>query len=124
MLLTRSFASEAWLLRGLTGSEPGVLAAGGGRLRFSAGSGTVFDVSAEEIMGAEFPWYYFGGGVKIRLPDRMVRISFVKPNGAEYVDARVLASAGNPAALGAAIVKLADVRDGRELGRHWREVLR
>jgi hypothetical protein len=116
------FASDAWLLVGLTRSIAGRLA-WNGRLRFTAGDGDVFDVTPGQLTSVNFPWYYFGGGVKLRTHEGKYRLSFVKPNGAEYAVMRGAAAAGNPAALVGAAAKVSDVRSGRRVGRRWRDIL-
>jgi hypothetical protein len=100
--------TEAWLLRGLTGSVPGKLKLAAGRLSFTAmGGGTlwqkelrkleqtaakpglaermdrgehalVFDIPLAEIT-VRFPWYYFSGGMKITAGENRYRFSFGQP---------------------------------------------
>lgn len=118
-----TFASDAWLLRGLTQSVPGWLDLQDGRLRFSTPDEVVFETPLAEVSGITFPWYYFGGGMKLRAGGESYRISFVKPNGAEYAVSRGLAATGNPAALLLAARKVTDIRTGRGAGRRWRELL-
>ena len=116
------YASEAWLLVGLTRSVPGHLA-WNGRLRFSSADGVVFDVAPGQLSSVTFPWYYFGGGVKLIAGSTKYRLSFVKPNGAEYAVARGAAAAGSPLALLGAAEKIRDVGSGRRVGRRWRDIL-
>jgi hypothetical protein len=119
-----TFASDAWLLEGLTVSVPGWLDLQQERLRFTTPDEVVFEVPRSDITSITFPWYYFGGGMKLRAAGRSYRLSFVKPNGAEYPVARGLASHGNPAAaLLLAASKMADIRTGRDAGRRWRQLL-
>jgi hypothetical protein len=115
--------TNAWLLQGLTGSVAGWLVLADERLRFITPAEVAFDVALSEVTAVVFPWYYFGGGMKLRAGDLPVRISFVKPNGAEYADARLLASDANPAALLMVASKATDIRDGQTVGRRWRELL-
>lgn len=117
------FASEAWLLEGMTRSHPGWLELQRNRLRFVMPDAVVFDVPVADIESTAYPWYYFGGGVKVRTGGRQYRISFVKPNGAEHAIGRGLGEAGHPAALIVAASKVVDVRSGRAIGRRWRELL-
>ncbi len=117
------FASDAWLLEGWTVSIPGWLDLQKGRLRFTTPDAVVFDVSRAEVDGIVFPWYYFGGGLKLRAAGKPYRLSFVVPNGAEYAVGKALAAHGNPAALLIAAQKVSDVRTGRDLGRRWRQLL-
>jgi hypothetical protein len=117
------YASHAWLLKGITGSVPGWLDLDAGRLRFASEEEMVFDVALSEVSQVVFPWYYFGGGMKLRAAGVPFRLSFVKPNGAEYADARLLASVGNPAALLSVADKVGDIVAGRDAGREWRRLL-
>jgi hypothetical protein len=116
------YASEAWLLVGLTRSVFGHLR-WDGRLRFTSVDGKVFDVAPDQLSSVNFPWYYFGGGVKLTAGGSRYRLSFVKPNGAEYALTRGAAAAGNPIALLGAAAKIRDVGSGRRVGRRWREIL-
>jgi hypothetical protein len=121
--MTREFASDAWLLKGITASIPGRLECRNDRLRFVTSDEVVFDVPFSDITSVTYPWYYFGGGLKLRAGGQPFRISFVKPNGAEYGVGRALGEAGNPAALLVAASKVVDARTGRAVGRKWRELL-
>jgi hypothetical protein len=117
------YASDAWLLVGLTRSVAGWLEWRKGRLRFVTPERVVFDVPLEQITATTYPWYYFGGGMKLRAAGEPYRISFVKPNGAEHAAGRALGEAGNPAALLVAAAKVTDIRSGRAIGRRWRRIL-
>jgi hypothetical protein len=76
-----AFSTSAWLLIGITGSEHGVLRLANGRLTFATGDGrSVFDVPLSGVSEVKFPWYYFSGGVKIRIGANSYRLSFVQPN--------------------------------------------
>jgi hypothetical protein len=119
----RQFASDAWLLKGLTRSIPGWLELHQDRLRFVTPGEVVFDEPRSRVSAVTYPWYYFGGGVKLRIGDARYRISFVKPNGAETAIGRGLGEMGNPAALYVAATKVTDIRAGRAVGRRWRELL-
>jgi hypothetical protein len=114
------FASAAWLLRGLTGSAAGWLAFDGKRLGLSSGDTIVFEVPLEAIERLVFPWYYFGGGMKIRVGGTPYRLSFVRPNGAEVAMGRAAPAAG----VFVAIAKVQDMASGRAAGRRWRQILR
>lgn len=122
-MASEEFASAAWLLEGWTVSIPGWLDLQKGRLRFTTPDEVVFDVPLSEVAGLVFPWYYFGGGLKLRAVGKPYRISFVKPNGVEYAVGKAAAAHGNPASLLIAAQKFGDVGDGRRLGRRWRELL-
>ena len=117
------FASYAWRLKGITVSIPGWLDLTAGRLRFATPDEVVFDVPLAEVTDIVYPWYYFGGGVKLRAAGELYRISFVLPNGMEYASARGLASQGDLASLAIVASKAEDIGAGREVGRRWRELL-
>lgn len=117
-MTTQDFASYAWLLEGLTVSMPGWLVLQQERLRFTTPEEIVFDVPLADVTAISFPWYYFGGGVKLRAAGPPYRLSFVKPNDSEYAEARGAASDGNPAtALLSVASKVGDIRTGRAAGR-------
>ncbi len=120
---TVDFASYAWLLRGITVSIPGWLDVHDGCLRFSTPQEVVFDVPLAEITSVNYPWYYFGGGVKLKAAGTPYRLSFVKPNGAEYATARGLAAVGSLASLGIVATKASDIGVGVSVGKRWRELL-
>jgi hypothetical protein len=122
-MASQSFASPAWLLKGITVSIPGWLELKRDRLRFMTPEEVVFDAPLSEVTSVTFPWYYFGGGVKLLASGQPHRLSFVVPNGGEYVEGRALAAFGNPESLFMAASKMADIHDGREIGRRWRELL-
>jgi hypothetical protein len=115
--------TEAWLLRGITTSIGGRLTLNRGRLRFTSRDGVLFDVACADIRAMNFPWYYFGGGLTFRAGDARYRISFVRPNGAEYGVARGAAEMGSPLALLLAALKFTDIRVGRGVTRRWRQIL-
>ena len=117
------FASDAWLLQGMTVSIPGWLELRDGRLRFVQPDETVFDIAIDDISTIDYPWYYFGGGLKLSAGERRFRLSFVKPNGVETAVGRGLGEAGNPAGLLVAVSKVFDVQSGKKVGRRWRELL-
>jgi len=118
-----AYASDAWLLEGLTTSVPGWLEWRRGRLRFVTPGDVVFDVPRADVTNVRYPWYYFGGGVKLHVAGTPRRLSFVKPNGAEHAAGRALGSMGNPLALAVPVIKILDIRTGRRVGRRWREIL-
>lgn len=120
-----SFASVAWLLEGLTQSFKGRLEYSRGRLRMKTGDrGHAFDVAMQDVTEVQFPWYYFGGGLKLRVGGRQYRLSFVRPNGVESGVARAAGEAGNPLSLLLAVLKFSDIRAGRALTRQWRAIFR
>jgi hypothetical protein len=117
------FASYAWRLIGTLRSEAGWLDLTAGRLRYTTESREVFDVRLDEVTDVVWPWYYFGGGVKLTVRGEQYRFSFVLPNGAEYPTARMRAAAGDPAALAVVVQKSNDIAKGRGAGKEWRRRL-
>ena len=117
------FASYAWRLIGTLRSEAGWLDLTAGRLRYSTPAGVVFDVPLAEVTGIIWPWYYFGGGVKLTAAGEQYRLSFVLPNGAEYPTARLEAEAGDLSSLTIVWQKADDIGAGREAGKEWRRRL-
>ena len=72
--------SPAWLLSGLTHSVAGELMLAQGRLVFKTPDGRrIFDVALRELSAVTFPWYYFGGGMKLRIGTNTYRVSFARP---------------------------------------------
>ena len=117
------FASYAWRLIGTLRSQAGWLDLTAGRLRYTSEAGEVFDVRLDEVTDVLWPWYYFGGGVKLTVKGERYRFSFVLPNGAEYPTARPAAVAGDPAGLPLVLQKGDDIASGREAGKEWRRRL-
>ena len=117
------FASYAWRLIGTLRSEAGWLDLTAGRLRYSTPAGVVFDVPLAEVTGIIWPWYYFGGGVKLTADGEQYRFSFVLPNGAEYPTARLAAAAGDLSSLTIVWQKADDIGAGRAAGKEWRRRL-
>ena len=117
------FASCVWRLIGTLRSEAGWLDLTAGRLRYTTETREVFDVPLDEVTDVVWPWYYFGGGVKLTVGGEQYRFSFVLPNGAEYPTARVQAAAGDPAALAIVAQKGSDIARGRKAGKEWRRRL-
>lgn len=120
---SKEYASYAWLLKGTTVSIAGWLDLTAGRLRFATPEEVVFDVPLAEVTDITYPWYYFGGGLKLRAAGAPHRISFVVPNGMEYASGRLLADSGNPAALIMVASKAEDIGSGRAVGKQWRILL-
>jgi hypothetical protein len=121
---TKTLRTPAWQMVGITVSVPGVLELADGRLGFTTVEGRVFEAPLAEVSDVVFPWYYFGGGVKLRVGGEQVRISFVRPNDATDVPGRVLAGEGD---AGAALLtvgrKVDDIGQGRAAGSAWRAIL-
>ena len=83
----------------------------------------MFDVPLTSVTDVVWPWYYFGGGVKLSAAGEPYRLSFVLPNGAEYPSARMAAEAGDPASLALVWEKASDIGVGRDVGKEWRRRL-
>lgn len=123
MAARNAYASDAWLLEGLTRTRAGWLEWTSGRLRFVTPDGVMFDARREEITNVRFPWYYFGGGLTLRSGGVRYRLSFVKPNGVEHGVGRALGEMGDPLALAVPVMKVIDIRSGRKVCRQWRDIL-
>jgi hypothetical protein len=119
----KDFASYAWRLIGTFRTQAGWLDLTAGRLRYTSEAGEVFDVRLDEVTEVVWPWYYFGGGVKLTVRGERYRFSFVLPNGAEYPTAHLAAAAGDPAALAIVLQKGNDIAAGRDAGKEWRRRL-
>ncbi len=120
----KDFASYAWRLIGTFRTQAGWLDLTAGRLRYTSEvAGEVFDVRLDEVTEVIWPWYYFGGGVKLTVNGEQYRLSFVLPNGAEYPTARMAAAAGDPGSLAVVLQKGNDIAAGRDAGREWRRRL-
>ncbi len=123
----RVLRTPAWYLIGLTRSLPGALQLAGSRLTLATEFVSLFDEPLSAIERVTWPWWYFGGGCKIRVGEEGYRVSFVRPNGAMDASTRVVigeaGAAGAGVAIGYALAKMRDVHGGRARGRAWREVL-
>jgi hypothetical protein len=119
----QDFASYAWRLVGTLRTEAGWLDLTAGRLRYTAEAGEMFDVRLDEVTDIVWPWYYFGGGVKLTVDKVRYRFSFVLPNGAEYPTARLAAAGGDPGSLAIVLQKGNDIAAGRDAGKEWRRRL-
>jgi hypothetical protein len=117
--------TPAWQLIGLTRSEPGVLELINGSLAFTTEEGRLFHASLADVTNVHFPWYYFGGGVKLTVGSRRYRLSFVRPNDETDIPGRLMARSqdGGAAALLTAGRKVRDIGEGRRAGRAWRAAL-
>ncbi|MGY1685448.1 MULTISPECIES: hypothetical protein [unclassified Geodermatophilus] len=125
--------SPAWLIGGLR-NVPGFLATDGRGLAF-VGDTPVFDVPLDAVTDVSWPWWWFGGGLRLSAAGQRWKVTFVRPNGMPPPQPSVLASSvGTVGVLTGtlpphvladldALRGLADVRDGRAAGRRWREVL-
>ena len=113
----------AWLMKGAIGSTQGVLELVRGRLAFTtteqyrgAGlrsdqritdGGRVFDAPLSDVTEVKWPWYYFGGGVKLKFGDEKYRLSFVKPGNTQAREWQMPS----------------DVASGRQAAKLWKPVL-
>ena len=119
----KDFASYAWRLIGTLRSQAGWLDLTAGRLRYSTPDGVVFDVPLAEVTGIIWPWYYFGGGVKLTARGEQYRFSFVLPNGAAYPKAGPASAAGDLSSLPIVRQLAEDTGAGRKVGKEWRRRL-
>ena len=119
----KDFASYAWRLIGTFRTQAGWLDLTTGRLGYTSETrGEEFDVRLDEVKDVVWPWYYFGGGVKLTVNGEQYRLSFVLPNGAEYPTAR-MAAAADPGSLAVVLQKGNDIAAGRDAGKEWRRRL-
>ncbi len=89
-----------WRMIRISGSERGRLVLTKDRFSFQGEKGTRFDVPNSAILAVKFPWYYFGGGMKVTIGPDTYRFSFMEPHN-EY----------------------ASIGDGRETGAKWKAAL-
>ncbi|MEK6441627.1 hypothetical protein [Pseudonocardia sp. T1-2H] len=87
------------------------------------------DVARDEPTDVTCPWYWFGGGVKLRAVGTLYKIAFVRPDGMPSSDPSLVDGALGPGvtiATGAAHVDalrgLADIGTGRKATKQWREI--
>ncbi|CAN5600899.1 hypothetical protein BH18VER1_BH18VER1_11830 [soil metagenome] len=120
--MSNSLQTPAWQLLGLTRSVPGTLSFRSGRLTFTTAEGKIFDVALSEIGKVHFPWYYFGGGMKLLVAAEEYRLSLVRPNDSDDLAARMEARSefGGGAALDVVTGKSRDILSGRRAGRAWK----
>ncbi len=120
--MSDALRTPAWQLVGLTRSLCGILAFRAGHLSFTTGEGKVFDVALSAVRKVHFPWYYFGGGIKITIAAQHYRISFVRPNDGADFDAGMDARSewGGGAALEVVSGKSQDILRGRRAGKAWK----
>jgi hypothetical protein len=125
---TSFLVSPAWLIGGLR-NVPGYLGAGGGRLTFVSDT-PVFDLPLHEVTDVHWPWYWFGGGVKLRAEGQLHKITFVRPNGMPPPDPSMLHTGIGVFGLLTgtwhdvyALRGLADIGTGRAAGKQWKQLL-
>jgi hypothetical protein len=128
--LAPSYATPAWLMRGLT-NEPGVLSLYAGRLRLVTATGVVFDAPLGAVERLAFPWYEGSGGLRVTVGGRRYKLALGRPHGAALPAPRLLDAAGpersaggdageQTAGVGPAVHS---VLEGRRAGRVWRTLL-
>ena len=102
--------SPAWLLSGLIHSVAGELELTQERFIFETRDGRrIIDAPLSDLSAVRFPWYYFGGGMKVRIGTETYRLSFARP--------------GNlPDDFGEAAEK-GDLGSGRHVGAAWKSAL-
>jgi len=125
--LAPSYATPAWLLRGLT-NEPGVLSLYAGRLRLVTGEGVVFDAPLGAVERLAFPWYEGAAGLRVTVGGRRHRVSLHRPRGSALPPARLMGQDVEPV-VGTARpdtdrgIVVHSVLKGRGAGRVWRTLL-
>ncbi|MBX3020125.1 MAG: hypothetical protein KF799_00485 [Bdellovibrionales bacterium] len=132
------FCSYAWRMLGYSGSQAGTLAFDGQHFAFftdRAEDDIFFDRST--MTDLKFPWYYFGGGFKVKVGGRALRFSIIAPNTAEFPGEVALEklhrfmgagaqTAGTSIKRGAGRVLSAmsgSISEGRANMRGWRSLL-
>lgn len=98
------YATHAWLRSGRR-NLPGVLALHDGRLSFTGSGQVLFDDRAD-TSDVDFPWYRFGGELRITAGGRSHRVSLTPPHS--------LTDSGD---------EVVERADGRRAGRIWRTLL-
>ena len=104
-------------------SEAGWLDLREDSLRYFTPAGVVFAAPLAEVSRLHFPWYYFGGGLKLTVGGEEYRFSFVEPNGAQYPEPGALAAEGDPDSLAPIAQKAQDDGASRGVGHEWRRLL-
>jgi hypothetical protein len=118
--LAPSYATPAWLVRGLT-NDPGVLSLYAGRLRLVTATGVVFDAPLGAVERLAFPWYQGASGLRVTVGGHRYRIALHRPHGAGAPPLRLLDAATGSAEDGGPAVH--SVLEGRRAGRVWRTLL-
>lgn len=110
----KKLCTWAWLLVGMTRSLPGILKFENGRLNFTNDEqGKIFDVSLAEISKVNFPWHYFGAGLKLKVDGNEYRLSFIELDDGNSVSYNFLNSIENVTDL-----------SGRAAGKAWKAILK
>jgi hypothetical protein len=124
-----TLCTPAWLLRGLIGSEPGLLRLEERRISFTTEATCLFDAPLSDLRRVIFPWYYFGGGMKLMIGANRYRVSFVRPNNQEVPWARLLGRLQLPPTKADSLIfaearaKVGDMRSARRAGTQWKRAL-
>ena len=125
---TQALVSPAWLIGGLR-NVPGYLATAQGGLTFVSDT-PVFDVPLSQVTDVSWPWWWFGGGLKLTAAGQRWKITFVRPNGMPPPHPSMLETGVGVFGLLTgpwhdiyAMRGLPHGRSGRAAGRQWREVL-
>ena len=106
----QTMRSPAWMLSGLTGSVAGELKLTQSRFIFETHDGRrILDAPLSELSAVTFPWYYFGGGMKVRIGSETHRLSFARPGNLPD-------HTGEAADAG-------DIRSSRQWGSAWKSAL-
>lgn len=124
---TENIESEAWLLVGITRSLAGWMVLEDEYVAFADEEGHVhFSTPLAEIERVWSPWYYFGGGLKIRIDGIAFRITFTRPNDQPGGVRRPLRFGSDPCGISTAAFawsKFNDIFRGREWTRRWKTAL-
>ena len=120
--------SPAWLIVELR-NVPGYLATVRRDLSFVSDE-PVFDVALRQVTDVSWPWWWFGGGLKLTAAGQRYAVTFVRPNGMPAPDPSMLqVGVGVFGMLSGtwqdihALPGLADVRTGRAAGAQWKAAL-
>jgi hypothetical protein len=119
-MTANTLCTQAWLLVGITRNLPGILELNNGQLVFTSDEGCIFDVPLSAVRNVDFPWHYFGGGVKFSIGPDNYRLSFVRPNDAFDVSPELLSR--TTFAPAPSVLKVFDIGDGRRAGKIWKSV--
>jgi hypothetical protein len=63
----QTLCTPAWLLQGIIRSESGLLQLVEQRISFTTEARCIFDAPLSNLRDVIFPWYYFGGGMKLAI---------------------------------------------------------
>ena len=74
--------TPVWELKGMTGSEPGLLSLANRVLSFETEEGVRFDCPVSQLKDVKWPWYSFGAALNLTANGTKYRFSFARPNGA------------------------------------------